>query len=86
MPSDEQTFVDVKSITETEHIELRNEALNLYFNDLYSVLYGIEPISDPISIIKQVYAIYASLNNSFHYYDNHEAAWKFEELTEVNND
>ena len=81
--SDEHTYLDVKSMTDQTHLDFRNEALNLYLNDVEDVLCGVEPINDPVNVINQVYTIYASLHNSYLSYDNHETNWKYDEFTEV---
>ena len=75
--------VDVKSLDQSQHKRLRSEALNCYFNRLYHVICGPEPIKDPVEVTEEAHAIYASLNSSFVYFDKHETHWKFDELEEV---
>ena len=82
--SDEQGFVDVKSLSHSHHVELRKSALTFYLNSLCDILYGAEAVENPISIVQTVYAIYTTLHNSFVYFNWHETDWKFQEITEVN--
>lgn len=81
--NDVHTYLDVKSMTDHIHLDFRNEALNLYLYEVEEVLCGMEPINDPVNVISEVYTIYASLNNSYVFCDNHEINWKLDEFTEV---
>lgn len=80
---DDQAFIDVKSLDQPQHKRFRFEALNCYFNRLHHVICGPEPINDPVEVIEEAYAIYASLNSSYVYFDKHETHWKFDELERV---
>ena len=46
-------------------------------------MYGPEPMDDPINAIRTVYAIYASLDSSYVYFNWHEEEWKLQETTNV---
>lgn len=81
--SDYQTLIDVKSLSILSHAEYRKKAITIYLNFFRDILYGPEPLNTPISIIRNVYAIYASLDSSYVYYDQQEDSWKFKETTEV---
>ena len=84
--SGEQGLIDVKSLSQSHHIELRKRALTIYINGLQDVLYGPKSIVDPINIIRTVHAMYLSLHNSYVSYGYHgqfESDWRLKETTDV---
>ena len=85
--SGEHGFIDVKLLSQSNHVELRKRALSIYLNSLQDVLYGPEPMDDPINIIRTVHAMYLSLHNSFvsyrYYYEQYEVDWQLKETTDV---
>lgn len=81
--SDEQGFIDVKSLSHSQHVELRKSALTFYLNGLCGILHGPESMEDPVGIVKTVFAIYATLYNSFVFFKWDETSWRFQETAEV---
>ena len=81
--SDEQSLIDVKSLSHSDHVELRKSALTFYLNGLHDVLYGPESMEDPISIVRTVHAIYSTLHNSYVFFSWHEAEWKLQGTADV---
>ena len=89
--SDEQGFIDVKSLSHQNHAELRKSALTFYLNGLCDILCGPKTMEDPISIVKTVFAIYAVLHDSYVFFNWseafnwHEAVsdWRFQETVDV---
>ena len=86
-PSREQVLIDIKSLSQSDHVKLRKKALNSYLISLHDVLYGPESIDDPVHLIRTVYALYFSLHNShvtYRYYnEQHEVAWQLQETANV---
>ena len=80
--SGEQKF-DIKLLFESDHVELRKIALKLYLIGLQNVFYGLGSIDESVDIVRQVFAIYASLNSSYVFCDYCERSWKFDETKEV---
>ena len=86
VPSDEQVLIDIKSFSHSDHVELRKKALSVYLSSLHDILYGPEPINDPINVIGTVYAVYFSLHNSYvsyFFHEHHEVDWRLRETTNV---
>ena len=81
--SDEQGLIDVKLLSHSQHVELRKSALTFYLNNLYDVLYGTKSMEDPINIVQTVYAIYATLHNSYVHFHWNETDWRFQEIVDV---
>ena len=84
--SDEKSLIDIKSLSQSHHTELRKRALSIYLNGLQDVLYGPESIVDPINIIRTVHAMYLSLHNSYvsyFCYAQYEVEWRLKETTDV---
>ena len=80
--SSEKVLVDVKSLSHSDHIDLRKKALHIYLHGLFDALCGRKSIDDPKDIIRTVNAIYWSLHNSFmHGWREHQ--WRFKETTNV---
>ena len=82
----EQSLIDIKSLSQSDHAELRKRALSIYLNGLQDVLYGPESIVDPINIIRTVHSMYLSLHNSYVSYVYHgqlEVDWRMKETTDV---
>jgi len=78
-----EQFVDIKSLSQSDHVNLRKMALAFYLNGFQDILCGIARIDDPVQVVRIVYGMFASLDNGYVYYDNHETDWKFEETAEV---
>ena len=81
--SDEQFLIDIKALPQSEHAEYRTKALNIYLYGFHNVLYGPEPMDDPIDAIRTVHAIYASLDSSYVYFNWQEEEWKLQETKNV---
>lgn len=81
--SDEQVLIDVKSLTSSNHAELRKKALSIYLCSVRDSLSGPETIDDPINVIRTTFAVYVSLHNHPVYYNWQEADWRFKETTDV---
>lgn len=81
--SGEQVLVDIKKLSESHHVELRKRALSIYLHGLRIILYGPEAVDNPTNIIRTIYAIYASLHNSYVYFNWHQADWRLTETTDV---
>ena len=81
--SGEQVLIDVKSLTTSNHVELRKKALSVYLNSIQDSLSGPETTDDPINVIRTTFAIYLSLHNHYVYYNWQGAHWRFQETTDV---
>ena len=81
--SGEQVLIDVKSLTTSNHIELRKKALSVYLNSIQDSLSGPETTDDPINVIRTTFAMYLSLHNHYVYYNLQGAHWRFQETTDV---
>ena len=81
--SGEQVLIDVKSLTLSDHVELRKKALSIYLNSVQDSLSRPETTDDPINVIRTTFAVYLSLHNHYVYYNWHEADWRFKETTDV---
>ena len=80
--SGEKILIDIKSLTESDHMDFRKKALHIYLNGLRDALFGTKSIDDPVNVIGTVYAIYLSLHNSF-IHDRYEHHWRFNETANV---
>lgn len=74
---------NIKKFNLQDHIDFRKDALNLYLHDLAENFAAMTVRGDPIEMVRMVYAIYASVNSSYLYYDKNEHKWAFKETTEV---
>ena len=81
--SDEQFLIDIKALSHSEHAEYRTRALSFYLHGFHNVLYGPEPMDDPINVIRTVHAIYASLDSSYVFFNWREEEWKLAETKSV---
>ena len=81
--SGEQVLIDVKSLTLSDHVELRKKALSIYLNTIQDSLSGPETTDDPINVIRTTFAMYLSLHNHYVYYNRQGADWRFKETTDV---
>lgn len=83
IPSSEQAIIDIKTLSLSNHIQARINALKIYLSSLHNILHGVKSVNDPIDVIRTVYAIYKSLDDSCVYFDEKEIYWRFKEIAQV---
>lgn len=78
----EESFIDVKSLQNSQHKQYRLFALKFYLSMLNDIVSG-QYKSDPCQFIRTAFAICAQIYNCSLFYDNGQNFWIYEEMKQV---
>ena len=78
----EESFTDIKSLTQHQHKQYRLSTLRFYLTVLDDIVTG-KYRNDPCKYIRAVFYICAQVHNCALFYDYGQHLWKVEEVKQV---